>query len=121
MTPEETTMEDREEQQQGVTAPWAAWDLGAALAQAANPVEDHDGEGLASYLRMAADAWAASNTEDPQDRALARVRFLRLVELGADLALHDAVDVARGAGASWAGLGSALGTSRQTAHQRFTK
>ena len=113
-------MQDREEQQQGTTAPWAAWDLGAALAHAANSVEDHDGEGLASYLRMAADAWAAANTEEPKDRALARVRFLRLVELGADLALHNAVEIARGAGASWAGIGSALGTSRQTAHQRFT-
>ena len=121
MTLGEATVEDREEQQQGTTAPWAAWDLGAALAHAANPVENGDGEGLASYLRMAADAWAAAHAEDPKDRALARVRFLRLVELGADLALHDAVDVARGAGASWAGLGSALGTSRQTAHQRFTK
>lgn len=111
-------MENRQEQQ-GTTAPWAAWDLGAALAHAANPVEDPDGEGLATYLRMAADAWAAANTDDSKDRALARARFLRLMELGADLALHDAVGDARGAGASWADVGSALGTSRQTAHQRF--
>ncbi|MBD2763563.1 hypothetical protein IEE92_13605 [Kocuria sp. cx-116] len=119
MTSGEAVMEDRDEQQ-GTTAPYAAWDLGAALAHAANPVEDTDRKDLASYLRMAADAWAASHAEEPKDRALARVRFLRLVELSADLALHDAVDNARGAGASWAGIGSALGTSRQTAHQRFT-
>ena len=41
---------------------------------------------------MAADAWAAAKTEDAADRALERVRFLRLLERGAGVALHDAVE-----------------------------
>lgn len=106
--------------QQTVTATRAAWDLGAALAGHPTPVDDRDGLALAQFLQMAADAWAASRTNDAGDRALERVRLLRLVERGADVALRDAVDDAREAGASWAGVGWALSTSRQSAYQRFT-
>jgi len=106
--------------QQMVTAPRAAWELGAALAAHSTPVNDRDGVSVAQFLQMAADAWAATKTEGPADRALERVRFLRLLEHGADMALQGAVDDAREAGTSWAGVGWALNTSRQSAHQRFT-
>lgn len=106
--------------QQMVTAPRAAWELGAALAAHSVPVDDRDGVSVAQFLQMAAAAWAAMKTDEPADRALERVRFLRLVERGADVALQAAVDEAREAGASWAGIGWALNTSRQSAYQRFT-
>lgn len=51
MTRRKAVMEDRG-QRQGATAPWAAWDLGAALAPGVNPVNGPDGEDLALYLRM---------------------------------------------------------------------
>lgn len=105
---------------QGVTAPHAAWGLGAALADHSVPVDDRGGVAVAQFLRMAADAWAAAKTEEAPDRALERVRFLRLLERGAGVALRDAVDDARGSGASWAGVGWALNTSRQSAYERFT-
>ena len=105
--------------QQGVTAPHAAWELGAALADHSVPVDDRDGVAVAQFLRMAADAWAAAKTEEAADRALERVRFLRLLERGAGVALRDAVEDARGSGASWAGVGWALNTSRQSAYERF--
>ncbi len=91
---------------QGVTAPHAAWELGAALADHPVPVDDRDGVVVAQFLRMAADAWAAAKTEDAADRALERMRFLRLLERGAGVALHDVVEDARGAehpGPGWAG------------------
>ena len=106
--------------QQGVTAPHAAWELGAALADHSVPVDGRDGVAIAQFLRMAADAWAAAKTEESADRTLERVRFLRLLERGAGVALHDAVENARGDGASWAGVGWALNTSRQSAYERFT-
>ncbi|EYT53305.1 hypothetical protein H488_0107465 [Kocuria sp. UCD-OTCP] len=105
---------------QGVTAPHAAWELGASLADHSVPVDDRDGVAVAQFLRMAADAWAAAKTDEAADRALERVRFLRLLERGAGVALHDAVNDARGSGASWAGVGWALNTSRQSAYERFT-
>ena len=105
---------------QGVTAPHAAWELGAALADHSVPVDDRDGVAVAQFLRMAADAWAAAKTDEAADRALERVRFLRLLERGAGVALRDAVADARGSGASWAGVGWALNTSRQSAYERFT-
>ena len=108
------------EGQQGVTAPHAAWELGAALADHSVPVDDRDGVAVAQFLRMAADAWAAAKTEESTDRALERVRFLRLLERGAGVALRDAVEDARGSGASWAGVGWALNTSRQSAYERFS-
>ena len=108
------------EGQQGGTAPHAAWELGAALADHSVPVDGRDGVAVAQFLRMAADAWAAAKTEESADRALERVRFLRLLERGASVALHDAVGDARGSGASWAGVGWALNTSRQSAYERFT-
>jgi hypothetical protein len=46
--------------QQGVTAPRAAWDLGAALADHSVPVDDRDGVAFAQFLHMAADAWTAA-------------------------------------------------------------
>lgn len=105
---------------QGVTAPHAAWELGASLADHSVPVDDRDGVAMAQFLRMAADAWASAKTEEAADRALERVRFLRLLECGAGVALHDAVEDARRSGASWAGVGWALSTSRQSAYERFT-
>lgn len=77
--------------QQGVSAPHAAWELGAA-----------------------------AKTEEVVDRALERVRLLRLLECEADVALHDAVEDVRGSGASGAGVGWALSTSRQSSYERFT-
>lgn len=106
--------------QQGVTAPHAAWELGAALADHCVPVDDRDGVAVAQFLRMAADAWADAKTEVPVDRALEQVRFPRLLERGAGVALRDAVEDARGSGASWAGVGWALNTSRQSAYERFS-
>jgi hypothetical protein len=106
--------------QQGVTAPRAAWDLGAALADHSVPVDDRDGVAFAQFLHMAADAWTAAKTEEAADRALERVRFLRLLERGTGVALRDAVEDAREGGASWAGVGWALNTSRQSAYERFT-
>lgn len=106
--------------QQGVTAPHAAWELGVALANNSVPVDGRDGVAVAQFLRMAADAWAAAKTEESADRALERVRFLRLLERGAGVALRDAVEGARGSGASWSGVGWALNTSRQSACERFT-
>ncbi|MBD2763535.1 hypothetical protein IEE92_13455 [Kocuria sp. cx-116] len=117
-TPEVDVLEH--DGKQGVTAPHAAWELGAALADNSVPVDDRDGVAVAQFLRMAADAWVASKTEEAADRALERVRFLRLLERGAGVALHDAVDDARGSGASWAGVGWALNTSRQSPYERFT-
>ncbi|GAB2625834.1 hypothetical protein GCM10009696_34810 [Kocuria himachalensis] len=70
------------EGQQGVTAPHAAWELGAALADHSVPVDGRDGVAVSQFLRMAADAWAAAKTEECTDRALERVRFLRLLERG---------------------------------------
>ncbi|MEX5235840.1 hypothetical protein [Kocuria arenosa] len=105
---------------QGVTAPHAAWELGAALGVHAVPVDDRNGVAVAQFLRMAADAWAATKAGEAADRALERVRFLRLLERGAEVALGDAVEDARESGASWAGVGWALNTSRQSAHERFT-
>lgn len=72
---------------------------GAALADHSVPVDDRDGVAVAQFLRMAADAWVAAKTEEATDRALERVRFLRLLERG---------------------VGWALNTSRQSAHERFT-
>ncbi|MUN64771.1 hypothetical protein GMA12_16760 [Kocuria sediminis] len=106
--------------QQGVTAPHAARVLGAALADQSVPVDDRDGAAVAQFLRMAADAWATAKTEESTDRALERMRLLRLLERGAGVALHDAVEDARGSGASWAGVGWALNASRQSAYERFT-
>lgn len=106
--------------QQGMTAPRAAWDLGAALADHSVPVDDRDGVSVAQFLRMAADAWASAKTDEAADRALERVRFLRLVERGTGVALQEAVDDAREMDVSWAGIGWALNTSRQSAYQRFT-
>ncbi|MEX5235841.1 hypothetical protein RCG96_08645 [Kocuria sp. CPCC 205236] len=106
--------------QQGVSAPHAAWELGAALADHSVPVADRAGVTVAQFLRMAADAWAAARTEEATDRALGRVRFLRLPECGAGGALHDAVEDAREGGASWAGVGWAVNASRQSAYERFT-
>ena len=108
------------DEKQGVTAPHAAWELGASLADHSVPVDDRDGVAVAQFLRMAADAWAVAKTEDASDRALERVRFLRLLERGAGVALRDAVGDARGSGASWAGVGWALNTSRQSAYERFS-
>ena len=105
---------------QGVTALHAAWGLGAALADHSVPVDDRDGVAVAQFLRMAADAWATAKTEEVADRALERVRFLRLLERGAGVAPRDAVQDARGSGASWAGVGWSLNTSRQSAYERFT-
>jgi hypothetical protein len=90
--------------QQGVTAPHAAWVLGVALADHSVPVDNRDGVAVAQFLRVAAVAWAAAKTQESADRALKRVRFLRLLERGA----------------SWAGVGWALNTSRQSAYERFT-
>lgn len=84
------------EGQQGVTAPHAAWELGAALADHSVPVDDRGGVAVAQFLRMAADAWAAVWTDDVSDRDLERVRFLRLLGCGAGVALRDAVEDARG-------------------------
>ena len=106
--------------QQDVTEPHAAWELGASLADHSVPVDDRDGVAVAPFLRMAADAWAAAKTDEAADRAMERVRFLRLLERGAGVALHDTVRDARGSGASWAGVGWALNISRQSAHERFT-
>lgn len=106
--------------QQGVTAPHAAWGLRVALAHHSVPVDDRDGVAVAQFLRMAADAWSAAKTEEGAGRALDQVRFLRLLERGAGVALHDAVEDARGSGASWAEVGWALNTSRQSAYERFT-
>ncbi|WJZ68551.1 hypothetical protein [Kocuria rosea] len=75
---------------------------------------------MAQFLRMAADAWATAKAVESADRALERVRFLRLLERGAGVALRDAVEDARESGASWAGVGWALNTSRQSAYERFT-
>ncbi|MFC4905567.1 hypothetical protein [Kocuria oceani] len=108
------------DEQQGVTAPRAAWELGAALADHSVPVDDRDGVAVAQFLRMAADAWAATKTEESIDRALERVRFLRLLERGAGVARRDAVGDARGSEASWARVGWSLNTSRQSAYERFT-
>ena len=110
----------KHEGQQGVTAPHAAWELGAALADHSVPVDGRDGVAVSQFLRMAADAWAAAKTEECTDRALERVRFLRLLERGAGVALHEAVEDARGSGVSWARVGWALNTSRQSAYERFT-
>ena len=106
--------------QQGVTAPHAAWELRTALADHSVLVDDRNGVAVAQFLRMAVDAWAAAKPEEITDRALERVRFLRLLGRGAGVALHDAVEDARGSGASWAGVGWALNTSRQSAYERFT-
>jgi len=43
----------------------------------------------------------------------------RLLLKAAEGELRDAVAEAAGAGASWATIGAALGTSRQNAHQRY--
>lgn len=93
---------------------------GAALADHSVPVDGGDGVAIAQFLRMAADAWAAAKTVESTDRALERVRFLRLLERGAGMALRDAVEDARGSRASWAEVGWALNTSRQSAYERFT-
>ena len=71
-------MEERDEQQ-GTTAPYAAGDLRTALAHHPTPAEDC--KVLASYLRRVIDAWAGSEADDPEGRALARARCLRLVKL----------------------------------------
>lgn len=111
---------DEDVGQQAVTAPRAAWELGAALADHSVPVDDRGGASMSEFLRMASDAWAAAKTDEPAGRALEKVRFLRLVERGSDVALQGAVEDAREVGASWAGVGWALNTSRQSAYQRFT-
>ena len=83
------------------------------------PVDGRDGVAGAQFLRMAADAWAAAKTEEAGDRALGRVRFLRLLELGVVVALCDAVQDTPGSGASWAGVYWGLSSSRQSVYQRF--
>lgn len=100
--------------------PHVAWELGKALADHSVPVDGRDGVAVAQFLRMAADAWAAAKSEESADHVLGRVRFLRLLKRGAGVALRDAVEDARGGGASWAGIGWALNTSRQSAYERFT-
>jgi hypothetical protein len=105
------------DEKQCVAAPHAAWELGVTLADSSVPVDDCDGVAAAQFLCMAADVRAAVKTEEAADRALERVRFLRLLERGAGVALHNAVEDARGSGASWAGGGGALNTSRQSAYE----
>lgn len=60
---------------------------------------------------MRTSAWLTTpgptHAEGPEDYALARVQFLHLVELGADLALRDAVGGDREAGASGAAVAAA--------------
>ena len=58
---------------------------------------------MAQFLRVTADAWAATKTEEAGNRALERVRFMCLLERGAGLALHDAVGKARRSG-DWLGI-----------------
>lgn len=91
-----------------MTAPRAAWKLGAALADHSVPVDDRDGVAVSQFLRMAADAWAAAKAVEAADRALERVRFLHLLERGAGVALHDAVENAPGErsilGCGWLGV-----------------
>jgi hypothetical protein len=65
---------------------------------------------------------AVGRTDAP--RKLAGAELLKLVEAAAELARAEdlvgrAVGAARAAGASWAEVGDALGTSRQAAQQRF--
>ena len=48
-----------------------------------------------------------------------RILMARLHLKAAEGELRDAVAEAAGAGASWATIGAALGTSRQNAHQRY--
>ncbi|PAU89206.1 hypothetical protein CK505_13950 [Kocuria sp. WN036] len=79
-----------------MTVPHTAAELKAALVDRSVPADDRDGVAVAQYLRMAADAWAAARTEEIADRTLGRSRFLRLLERGASLALHDAVQDVRG-------------------------
>ena len=93
-----------EQGKSGMTVPHAAWELRSALAVHSEAVDDRDGVAVAQFLRVAAVAWAAAKTQESADRALKRVRFLRLLERGA----------------SWAGVGWALNTSRQSAYERFT-
>jgi hypothetical protein len=50
------------EEKQGVTAPHAAWELGAALADHSVPVDGHDGVAVGQFLHRAADAWAMATT-----------------------------------------------------------
>ncbi|MGO1165496.1 MAG: hypothetical protein ACTMHL_02645 [Janibacter sp.] len=56
--------------------------------------------------------------QDGQDH-LAIVRRTALAEAEVDALMRQAVGAARGAGHSWATLGSELGMSRQAAQQRF--
>lgn len=55
------------------------------------------------FLRMAADVWVVVAIKESGDRASGRVRFRLVFEPGADVALRDAVEDARGRGAPWAG------------------
>lgn len=87
--------------QQGVTAPYAACELGAALADHPVPVNDRGEIAVAQFLRMAVNAWAAAKAKKATDRALDRMKCLHLLECGASVALHDAVDNAWGRGPRW--------------------
>jgi hypothetical protein len=65
---------------------------------------------------------AVGRTDAP--RNLAGVKLVELLAAATELARAEAlvdraVRAARGAGASWAEVGAALGTSRQAAQQRF--
>jgi hypothetical protein len=48
-----------------------------------------------------------------------RILLARLRLKAAEIELRDAVSEAEQAGASWATIGAALGTSRQNAYQRY--
>lgn len=57
--------------------------------------------------------------DDGYPSALDRVRALRMIAETAERALRQAVPLARQEGASWETIGLALGTTRQSAHERF--
>jgi len=55
-----------------------------------------------------------------QNQRLRKVGDVRRRELAVAVELREAVAAARASGASWTDLGKALGTSRQSATERFS-
>lgn len=75
-------------------------------------------ETLAAELDVLADLNHAVQ-DDGYPTALDRVWALRVIAETAERALRQAVPLARQEGASWEDIGRALGTTRQSAHERF--
>jgi hypothetical protein len=69
------------------------------------------GQGASTRVRVVGD-W--------EDRPLDGVREARSVERALDKVLREQVQRARDAGCSWSEVGQALGTSKQSAWERFS-